>query len=170
VARGVTIAPGAGDALPGGDVPGLPGDVPLGGSVARGVALGEMIPRGVVAGETARAGLPGEAVGVPAAPGATAGGLPAPRAAARVGGGTFLGFSVLIFCFSCASLGTPAHPRLSFGCATLVFTVAGLAVGGAFASLCGAATTSLFPCTLVSVPDLAAAERLVADCRSMLSR
>jgi hypothetical protein len=82
----------------------------------------------------------------------------------------FLGFSVLIFCFSCASLGTPAHPRLSFGCATLVFTVGGLAVGGAFASFDGADTTSLFPCTLVSAPDLAAAERLTADCRSMLSR
>ena len=50
--------------------------------------------------------------------------------------------------------------------------VAGSAVyaGCACASLAGAATTSLFPCTLVSVPDLAAAERLVADCRSMLSR
>src|SRR6185312_1670430 len=104
-------------------------------------------------------------------PALTAGsGLPALRAAAAVGGGMFLGFSVFIFCFSCASLGTPAHPRLSFGCATLVLTVGGLAAGGAFASFAGAATTSLFPCTLVSVPDLAAAERLVADCRSMLSR
>lgn len=119
---------------------------------------------------------PGEIGGSPPAAGAAGlapisgcGPLPA-RAAARVGGGMFLGFSVLIFCFSCASLGTPVHPRLSFGCATLVFTVGGLAVAGAFASLAGAATTSLFPCTFVSAPDLAAAERLVADCRSILSR
>jgi hypothetical protein len=150
-------------------MPGLPG-VPLGGSVARGVAAGEAIPRGVAAGETAPVGLPGDAAGVPAAPGALGGGLPAARAAGRVGGGTFFGFSVLIFCFSCASLATPVQPRLSFGCATLVFTVGGLAVGGALASLAGAATTSLFPCTLVSAPDLAAAEKLVADCRSILSR
>jgi hypothetical protein len=62
-----------------------------------------------------------------------------------VGGGTFFGFSVLIFCFSCASLGTPAQPRLSFGCAILAFTVGGFAVGGALANLRGAATTNLFP-------------------------
>ncbi len=53
-------------------------------------------------------GGPGE-TGAPPAPGAvgpapTAGsGLPAPRAAAPVGGGTFFGFSVLIFCLSSAS-------------------------------------------------------------------
>jgi hypothetical protein len=103
-------APGAGEALPAGDVPGLPGGVPFGGSVARGVAAGEVIPRGVAAGETARVGLRGEPAGVPAAAAgavglapAAGGGLPAPRAAAPVGGGTFFGFSVLIFCFSCAS-------------------------------------------------------------------
>jgi hypothetical protein len=83
-------------------MPGLPG-VPLGGSVARGVAAGEVIPRGVAAGETAPVGFAGEAAGVPAAPGAPGSGLPAARAVGRVGGGTFFGFSVLIFCFSCAS-------------------------------------------------------------------
>jgi hypothetical protein len=118
---------------------------------------------------------PGEPGAPPAAGGAklapvVGGGLPPPRAAAPVGAGMFLGFSVLIFCFSCASLGTPAQPRLSFGCATFVFTTGGLALGGALASFGGAATTSLFPWTFVSAPDLAAAERLVADCRSMLSR
>jgi len=103
VARGVTGAPGAGETLPAGDVPGLPGGVLLGGSVARGAAAGEVMPRGVAAGEIAPADLAGEAAGVPAPPGAPDGGLPAPRAAARVGGGTFFGFSVLIFCFSSAS-------------------------------------------------------------------
>jgi hypothetical protein len=161
-------APGAGDILPAGEVPGLPGGVPLGANV--GLAGGEVTPRGVAAGETAPVGFAGEAAGVPAPPGEPVGGLAAPRAAAPVGGGTFLGFSVLIFCFSCASLGTPAQPRLIFGCATFAFTVGGFAVGGALASLGGAATTSLFPCTFVNAPDFAATERLPADCRSMLSR
>ena len=162
--------PCAGVGLPAGDVPGLPGGVALGGSVARGDTPGEVIPRGVAAGEPAPPGFAGEAGGAPAPPGVPDGGLPAPRAAALVGGGTFFGFSVLIFCFSCASLGTPAQPRLIFGCATLVFTAGGLAPGGALVSLFGAATTSLFPCTFVSAPDLAAAEILAADCRSILSR
>jgi len=38
-----------------------------------------------------------------------------PVAAAPVGGGMFFGFSVLIFCFNCASLGTPAQPCSTFG-------------------------------------------------------
>lgn len=170
LSNGLPAAPGAGDALPAADVPGLPGGVPRGGAVARGVAAGAVTPRGLAAGETAPVGLPGEAAGVPAAPAAAGDGPPGARPAPAVGGGTFLGFSVLIFCFSCASLGTPAQPRLSFGCATFVFTAGGLAVGGAFASLAGAATSSLFPWTLVTAPDLAAAERLAAGCRSMLSR
>jgi hypothetical protein len=98
------------------------------------------------------------------------GGLPAWRAAARVGGGTFFGFSVLIFCSSSARLATPCHPCSIFGCATFAFTTGGFAVGGAFAIFGGAATRSLFPCTLVSVPDLTAAERLPGVSRSMVSR
>jgi hypothetical protein len=167
----------AGDVVaPGRPTPGLPcprskgaGETPA-GAPPGGVAFA---PGGT------RPGLPfgpGETGGAPPAAGAgglapTAdGGVPPPRAAAPVGGGTFLGFSFLIFCFSCASLATPAQPRLIFGCATLVFTAGGLAPGDALVSLFGAATTSLFPCTFVSAPDLAAAEKLVADCRSMLSR
>ena len=43
-------------------------------------------------------------------------------------------------------------------------------VGAALASFGGAASRSLLPCTLVSVPDLTAAERLVGVCRSIASR
>jgi len=70
--------------------------------MARGVAADEVIPRGVATGETAPIGLPGEAAGVPAAP-AAGDAPPGARLAAAVGGGTFFGFSVLIFCFSSAS-------------------------------------------------------------------
>jgi hypothetical protein len=82
----------------------------------------------------------------------------------------FLGFSALIFCLSSASFGRPAQPRWIFGCATLAFTAGGFIVGGAFAILGGAATTSLFPCTFVSAPDLAAADRSAAGSRSTVSR
>ena len=102
-------------------------------------------------------------------PGAGAG-LPSSRAAARVGGGTFFGFSALIFCSSSALLGTPFHPCSNFGCATFAFTAGGFAAGAAFASLWGAAIRSLFPCTLVSVPDLIAVVRLVGACRSIANR
>ena len=98
------------------------------------------------------------------------GGLPPSRAAARVGGGTFFGFSVLIFCSSSALLGTPFQPRSIFGCATFAFTAGGLAAGAAFAGLSGAAIRSLFPCTLVSAPDLTAVVRLVDASRSIVSR
>jgi hypothetical protein len=82
----------------------------------------------------------------------------------------FFGFSVLIFCSSSALLATPAQPRSTFGCATLAFTAGGLALGGAFAILVGAATTSLFPCTFVNAPDLAAVDKSAADSRSIVSR
>jgi hypothetical protein len=119
-------------------------------------------------------GGPGEPAGPRSAPagfvpGAGAG-LPSSRAAARVGGGTFFGFSALIFCSSSALLGTPFQPRSIFGCATFAFTAAGFAAGAALASLCGAAIRSLFPCTLVSVPDLNAVVRLVGASRSIASR
>ena len=97
-------------------------------------------------------------------------GLPASRAAACVGGGIFFGFSVLIFCSSSALLGTPFQPRSIFGCATFAFTARGLAAGAAFASLCGAATRSLFPCTFVNVPDFIAVVRFVDVSRSIVSR
>lgn len=178
-AAGLLFAPGCG--RPTGVSPGrLPrskgeGDRPRAGRPGVGLAPGGvgLVPGGVCCPDWPSAR--GDAAAFP--PGGTdsagpvaGGGLPAPRRAPAVEGGTFFGFSVLIFCFNCASLGTPAHPRLSFGCVTLVFTAGGFAAGGAFASLGGAATISLFPCTFVSVPDLAATERLVADCRSMLSR
>ena len=161
---GFAVAPGRGRA------PGLPfprsngdGETPNEGAcVAPGTAR-PALPRGpgVAAGpRSAPAGL---------VPGAGAG-LPASRAAARVGGGTLFGFSVLIFCSSSALLGTPFQPCSTFGCATLAFTASGFAVGGAFASFWGAAIRSLLPCTLVSVPDLNAAVRLVGACRSIASR
>jgi hypothetical protein len=81
-----------------------------------------------------------------------------------------LGFSVFIFCSNSALLATPFQPRSIFGCATLALTAGGFALGGAFASFWGAATKSLLPCTLVSVPDLTAALRLPGVCRSMASR
>ena len=96
--------------------------------------------------------------------------MPASRAAARVGGGTFLGWSVLIVCSSSALLGTPFQPCSILGCATFAFTARGFAVGGAFASFWGAAIRSLFPCTLVSVPDLTAVVKLVDACRSIANR
>src|SRR4030095_5732521 len=103
------------------------GDSPNeGGCVAPG-ATRPALPRGpgVTAGPvSAPAGL---------VPGAGAG-LPASRTAARVGGGTFFGFSALIFCSSSALLGTPFQPCSIFGCATFAFTAGGFAVGGAFAS------------------------------------
>jgi hypothetical protein len=76
----------------------------------------------------------------------------------------------LIFCSSSALLGTPFQPRSIFGCATRVFTACGFAPGAAFASFCGAATSSLFPCTFVSVPDFTAVARFVEACRSIVSR
>jgi len=82
----------------------------------------------------------------------------------------FFGFSVLIFCSSSALLGTPFQPCSIFGCATFAFTAGGFAVGAAFTSFCGAAIRSLFPCTLVSVPDLTAVVRFVDACRSIASR
>src|SRR5439155_7749357 len=94
------------------------------------------LPRGP--GETG--GLAPPTAGLPP----TAGdGLPPGRAAARVGGGIFLGFSVLIFCFSSACLGTPAQPCSIFGCATFAFTARGASLGGALVSWGGAATMSL---------------------------
>jgi hypothetical protein len=87
-----------------------------------------------------------------------------------VGGGIFFGFSVLIFCSTSALLETPFQPCSIFGCPTLAFTAGGATLGGALANLAGAATTSLLPCTLVSAPDLAAADKSVAVCRSILSR
>lgn len=154
----------------------------------RGRAPGRPFPRSTGDGEPPNegAGVPPGATrpalprgpGVPAGwrsapaglvPGAGAG-LPASRAAARVGGGTFLGSWVLIFCSSSALLGTPFQPRSIFGCATFAFTAGGFAVGAAFVSFWGAATTSLFPCTLVSVPDLSAVVRLVGACRSIANR
>ena len=174
---GLVVAPGRGrpPGSPGLALPRSNGEAPVGGPGGVGLADGGVgfAPGGI------RPGLPvaaGETSGAPAAAGAVGaaptavGGLPAPRAAAPVGGGTFLGFSVLIFCFSCASFCTPAQPRLSFGCATFVFTVGGLAVGGALANLGGAATTSLFPCTLVSAPLLAAAPTSTFVWRSIFSR
>src|SRR5262249_19456463 len=80
-------------------------------------------------------------------------GPPSSRAVARVGGGIFFGSSDLIFCSSSDLLGTFFQPCSIFGCATFAFTAGGFAAGAAFASFWGAATRSLFPCTLVSVPD-----------------
>src|SRR5262245_57515469 len=160
---GIAVAPGRGRA------PGLPfprsngaGEPPNEGAAVEPGAMRPGLPRG-----------PGE-VAAPAAPGGLApragAGLSAARAAALVGGGTFVGFSVLIFCSSSALLGTPFQPRSIFGCGTFAFTAGGFAVGGAFANFWGAATTSLLPCTLVRVPDLTAAERLPGVCRSIASR
>jgi hypothetical protein len=161
---GTAVAPGRGRA------PGLPfpgsngdGDAPNEGAFVAPGATRPALPRG-----------PGVAAGprstpVGLVPGAGSG-LPASRAAARVGGGTFLGFSALIFCSSSALLGTPFHPCSIFGCATFAFTAGGFAVAGAFASFWGAATRSLFPCTLVNVPDLTAVVGSVAACRSIASR
>jgi hypothetical protein len=82
----------------------------------------------------------------------------------------FFGFSVLIFCSTSALLETPFQPCSIFGSATLDFTAGGATLGGALASLGGAATMSLLPWTLVSAPDLAAADKSPAVCRSMVSR
>ena len=161
---GIAVAPGRGRD------PGLPfprsngdGETPNeGGCVAPG-ATRPPLPRGP--------GVPAGPRSAPAGLVPPAGiGLPASRAAARVGGGTFFGFSVLIFCSTSALLGTPFQPCSIFGCATFAFTAGGLAVGGAFAGFWGAATSNLLPCTFVNVPDLTAAERLPAVCRSIASR
>src|SRR5262249_15395670 len=93
-------------------------------------------------------GGPGDAAGPAAPPGAlpaAGAALPPSRAAARVGGGTFFGFSVLIFCSSSALLGTSFQPCSILGCATLAFTAGGFAAGAALAILVGAATRSLLP-------------------------
>src|SRR5213076_1166585 len=161
---GIAVAPGRGRG------PGLPfprsngdGETPNEGACVAPGATRPPLPRGpgVPAGpRSAPAGL------VP--PAGT--GLPASRAAARVGGGIFFGFSALIFCSSSDLLGTPFQPCSIFGCSTFAFTAGGLAVGGAFASFWGAATSNLLPCTFVNVPALTAAERLPAVCRSIASR
>jgi hypothetical protein len=161
---GIAVAPGRGRA------PGL--------SFPRSTGAGDSPNEGAaVAPRSTRPALP-RGPGVPAGPrSAPAGlvppagaGLPASRAAARVGGGTFFGFSALIFFSTSALLGTPFQPCSIFGCATFAFTAGGFAVGAAFTSFWGAATRSLLPCTLVSVPDLTAVERLPAACRSIARR
>ena len=162
---GIAVAPGRGrpPALPFPRSNGA-GETPNeGGAVAPG-ATRPCLPRG-----------PGE-VAVPPA-GAPAGALPAPgaglppsRAAARVGGGTSFGFSVLSFCSSSALLGTFFQPCSIFGCATLALTAGGFAVGGAAPILGGAPTSSLLPCTFVSVPDFRAADRFVGVSRWIVSR
>lgn len=155
---GETASPTRGGIVPPGCTADLPyalprsngdGKRPAGAAVAPG-AIRPGLPRGP--GNTGcwappTAGLPPTAAAPPG------------RAAARVGGGIFFGFSVLIFCSSCALSGTPFQPCSIFGCATLVFTAGGATLGGALASLGGAATMSLLPCTLVSAPDLAAADK-----------
>ena len=155
-------APGVGLARPDGG-----GEKRADGAAGGAVAPGRIragLPRGV---GTAPAGLPPAAGGLAPTAGAA---LPPGRAAARVGGGTLFGFSFLIFCSSSALLGTPFQPCSTFGCATLAFTFGGAIVGGALAILGGAATRSLLPCTLVSAPDLTAADKSAAGCRSMVSR
>jgi len=161
---GIAVAPGR-ERLPGLPSPRSTGDgePPNEGSCVAPGTTRPALPRG-----------PGVAAGPRSAPtglvpGAGAG-LPPSRAAARVGGGIFFGFSALIFCSSSDLLGTPFQPCSIFGCATFAFTAGGLAVGGAFASFWGAATSNLLPCTFVNVPDLTAAERLPAVCRSIASR
>ena len=139
---GVPVRPGWGCS------PGRPLRLPLstGAPVAPGEPVGPPVTPGVpvAPGRTRPPGLPrlpfsngdpvaaGEAIGLPPAVGAVAAGeAPAgPRpAAVPVGGGIFFGFSVLIFCFSCASLGTPAQPFSIFGLATFAFTLGGAAPG-----------------------------------------
>src|SRR5260370_35206333 len=94
-------AVGAGGAMPAGrssgfsTAPDRPGRLPFAGPVTEAVGAGEPMPAGGAAGE------------IPA--GAR------PVAAGPVGGGMFFGFSVLIFCFNWASLGTPDQPCSSFG-------------------------------------------------------
>jgi len=159
---GTAVAPGRGGP------PGLPlprsngeGETPAGAAVAPG-GTRPGLPRGP--GDTGDWAPP--TAGLPP----TAGDSPPPgRAAARVGGGIFFGFSVLIFCSNFALSGTPFQPCSSFGFATVAFTAGGFAVG-ALVSFCGAATTSLSPCTLVSPPDLAAPGKSAAVCRSIVSR
>jgi hypothetical protein len=65
---------------------------------------GEVASRWEITGETAAFGLAGDAAGFPMA-GATAGETPAgaSRVDAFFGNGIIFGFSVFIFCFSCAS-------------------------------------------------------------------
>ena len=137
--RGITVAPGRGGA------PGLPlprstadGDSPNEGAAVAPGATRPALPRG-----------PGAPAGPRSAPDGFAppagAGLPPSRAAARVGGGIFFGFSALILCCNSALLGTSFQPCSIFGCATLAFTAGGFAVAGAVASFWGAATRSLFP-------------------------
>src|SRR4029077_7928432 len=161
---GIAVAPGRGL------TPGLPfprsngaGEPPNEGACVAPGTTRPALPRG-----------PGVAAGPRSAPAgfvpAAGTGLPASRAAARVGGGTFFGFSVLIFCSSSAMLGTPFQPCSIFGCATFAFTAGGFAVAGALANFWGAATKSLFPCTFVSVPDLTAVLSWGPASRSIASR
>ena len=185
------VAPSAGAPVGGaGVVPNSPG-LPLPG-------LPRSLPNGEpwMAGETAPAG---DVTGAPVAPGrgcppalplplplskgagdvgaageVTPPGEAAPKArsvaAAPVGGGMFLEFSVLIFCFNCASLGTPVQPCSTLSWATFAFTFGGTIPGAALLIFWGAATTNFPPCTFVSAPDLAATDKLVLGCRSMVSR
>jgi hypothetical protein len=135
---GIAVAPGRGRA------PGLPlsrstadGDSPnAGAAVAPGTR--PALPRGAGAPTGPRSAPDGL---VPPA----GAGLPPSRAAARVGGGIFFGFSALIRCCNSDLLGTSFQPCSIFGCATLAFTAGGFAVAGAVASFWGAATRSLFP-------------------------
>ena len=136
---GIAVAPGRGRA------PGLPfprstgdGEPPNEGACVAPGATRPALPRGpgVTAGpRSAPAGL---------VPGAGTG-LPSSRAAARVGGGTFFGFSALIFCSSSALLGTPFQPRSIFGCATFAFTAGGFAVGGCLRELLGSGDQEFVP-------------------------
>ena len=188
--NGEAIAPGAGE-MPGGDpagvpnAPGLPRPLPRSNGEAVTAGAGETAPAGVPPGATVapggtRPGLPfrpgatgAVAAGDAVAPGEAAGEMPAaarPGAGGRVGGGIFLRFSVLNFCFICSALATPAQPCSTFGFATLVFTTRGAIPRSGLLIFWGAAITSLSPCTLVNAPDLTATAKFVAGCRSTLKR
>src|SRR5262249_47651773 len=153
------LAPGLPPSDGGGDTRSAPSGIAV--AAGRRPAPGLFLPRSTAVGDSPNEGAavaPGATRPVlPRGPGAPAGppsapdkvvppagaGLPPSRAAARVGGGTFLGFSALIFCSSSVLLDTPFQPCSIFGCATFAFTAGGFAVAGAVPSFCGAATSSL---------------------------
>ena len=137
--RGVAVNPGRAPGL------GLPrsngeGETPVAPSPGIAVAPGRArppalpFPRSTGDGETPNEGSavapgsrrprlprgPGEAAGPPATPAgfvpAAGPGLPASRAAARVGGGMFFGFSLLILCSNSARFETPFQPCSILGC------------------------------------------------------
>ena len=141
-----------------------------------GVAVAGEVARGAVTGVAVAAGLAlvaGVALAFVAAGELAAGLVSAFCEPATVGGGTDFGSSFCIFSFNSAcAFGSPtgSQPCSTDVCASFSFTTLGATGFGGFWNCCGAAMTSLSPCTFIRDFDLAAVTGSTFVSRSRVSR